>query len=281
MYFVDAGVRLGRNFTEFKNRWFNTIMLDAYRTICMPTDFAEEQIKGRIRDLTMTIQAKDYFDLPDMLINKIKVRLPPKAWEQYREMEKEMFTEVNTHGIEAVNSGSKSMKCRQLASGAVYTDKDSNWTLAHDAKMDYLHDIVGELNGAALVIAYQFKSDLARLKSAFPKGREYSPANKLAFMRGEFQIMFAHPASAGHGIDGMQVVCNNMVIFSMTWNLEEFQQIMDRINPVRQLSAGFDRDVYISLLIGENTVEEEMSERLESKATLEESMALAMKRRGS
>ena len=71
----------------------------------------------------------------------------------------------------------------------------------HDAKLDALESIVEELNGAPLLVAYQYKHDLARLKKKFPHGvalGKGKQGNKdmEAWNRGEIPIMFAHPASA-------------------------------------------------------------------------------------
>lgn len=172
-------------------------------------------------------------------------------------------------------------------SGAAYYIPDDGsdtapWVKVHDAKLDALHDLVSDLNGASLLVAYQFRSDLARLKEAFPTGRYFddNPKTLADFIAGKFQIMFIHPASGGHGIDGMQEVCQDIAFFSQTWNLEEFEQVIERIGAVRQVSAGFFRDVRVHLLVAENTIEEDMVARLDSKASVQDSLKAAMKRRG-
>lgn len=288
MWFIDGGARLGRTFTAFQQRWFNAIRgSDAHEIIYKPSPFAKEQIEAAIRDVTISINARDYMDLPPTLTNVIKVTLPAEAYAQYREMEREMFTEIDGEDIEAVNSGAKSMKCRQIASGAAYYLPDDGsdtapWVKVHDAKMEALQDLVSDLNGASLLVAYQFRSDLARLKEAFPKGRYFddNPATLRDFIAGKIPILFIHPASGGHGIDGMQEICQDIAFFSQTWNLEEFEQVIERIGAVRQVSAGFFRDVRVHLLVAENTIEEDMVERIDSKASVQESLKNAMKRRG-
>lgn len=279
-WYIDAGQRLGRTFSSYKERWFNSIRVDTYQYIVKPTDFAEAEIKAKLADVTLTVDAADYMDLPPIQHNHISIPLPPKAWQHYREMEKEFFTLIESRDIEAVNSGAKGMKLRQLASGAAYHDDEANFVETYDGKLDRCEDILNELNGGSLIIAYQFKSDLARLKKRFPNARTFSAANKEAFRRGEFPLLLVHPASAGHGIDGLQDVCHHMVVFSQTWNLEEFIQVTERIGPTRQVSAGFWRTTFIHLLIGENTIEEDMVDRIESKASIQDAVKAAMKKRG-
>lgn len=288
-WFVDAGARLGRSFSAYQERYFNSVRVkgDNHKIIVVPTMHAEGHIKRAMADCTLTIEAKDYFDLPPLVKNVIPIKLPPKAYQHYREMEREMFTEIMHNEIEAFNSGAKSMKCRQLASGACYTEPDpgndtKQWVVVHDEKLDALEDIVEEAAGAPILVAYQFKSDLARLKKRFPQGVYFDdkPETLAAFRAGKIPILFLHPASAAHGIDGMQDVCNIVVWFSMTWNLEEFEQLIERIGPTRQVQAGLYRTVYCHMLVAENTVEEEMVERVETKASVQDSLKAAMKRRG-
>lgn len=288
-WYLDGGQRLGRTFTAFKNRWFRQIKVgdDAFQFRLEAWPFAEEQIKAALSDLTLTIEAKDYFDLPPTVVNRIPITLPPKAYAHYREMEREMFTEIKNREIEAVNAGSKSMKLRQLASGAAYVQPDdgsdaAQWVDVHDEKIEALRDIVSDLAGEPVVVAYFFKSDLARLKKAFPEGVYFDDSAKTLddFCAGRIPVLFLHPASAAHGIDGMQEHCRNIVWFSMTWNLEDFQQTNERIGATRQVQSGFYRTVYVHLLVGENTIEEDMVDRVESKASVQDAVKAAMKKRG-
>ncbi len=260
---------------------------DAFAVKLEPYPHADAEIKGLLRDVSLTIEAKDYFDLPPLVMNKIPVYLSDKASKHYREMEKEMFTEIRENPVEAFNAGSKSMKCRQLASGAVYVEPDDGrdpkpWVVVHDDKIEALKDVVAEAAGAPIIVAYQFRSDLARLQKAFPEGRYFDdkPATLAAFRAGRIPVLFIHPASAAHGIDGMQDACNIIVWFSLTWNLEEFEQLVERIGPTRQAQAGLNRSVYCHLLVAQDTVDEEMVERIETKASVQDSLRAAMKRRG-
>lgn len=60
----------------------------------------------------------------------------------------------------------------QLANGAIYTDDTcSAFAEIHDAKLQALEDVIEEVPGMSVLVAYHFKSDLARLQRAFPKGR--------------------------------------------------------------------------------------------------------------
>lgn len=127
------------------------------------------------------------------------------------------------------------------ASGAVYTDDAGCWSELHDAKLQALDSILIEAAGAP--------------------------------------VLFAHPASAGHGLN-MQDGGNILVFFSHWWDLEQYQQIIERIGPTRQIQAGHNRPVFIHHIIAAGTMDEMVMERRNSKRTVQDILLDAMKKRG-
>jgi SNF2 family DNA or RNA helicase len=287
LWFLDAGQRLGRTFSAFEQRWFayvrdpNADPDQRYAVSQKLLPFAEQEIHDRLRDLCLTVDAKDWFDLDEPIVRNVYVDLPAAVRVKYREMEKEMFTQLEEHDIEAFNAAARTMKCLQFANGAVYTDDKGNWKEVHDEKIQALESVVAEANGAPVLVAYHFKSDLARLQRAFPKGRQLDadPATIRDWNAGKVPILFAHPASAGHGLN-LQDGGNILVYFSVNWNLEEHQQILERIGPMRQKQAGHDRNVWVYRILARDTVDEVVLDRIESKREVQEVLLEAMKRRG-
>ena len=281
MWFVDGGQRLGKSFTAFSDRWFRK-SFDGFGM--EPTDFAQKQIQTLISDVCLSLDAKDYFNLSEPITNRIVVDLPYKARQQYRDMEKKMFLELEGHlgptEVEALNAASKTQKCLQLANGAIYTDESRNWTEVHDAKIQALEDIVEESGGAPVLVAYHFKHDLARLRAAFPRARQLDadPGTIRDWNAGRIPMLLAHPASAGHGLN-LQDGGNILVFFSVNWNLEEHQQIIERIGPTRQAQAGHDRPVFLHYILASDTVDFDVLDRLESKRSVQDILMQAMKRR--
>ena len=106
-----------------------------------------------------------------------------------------------------------------------------------------------------VLVAYQFKSDLARLLKAFPEGRHlHTERDEDDFKAGKIPMMFLHPKSGGHRVDGLQYACRHIVFFGHNWSLGQYQQVIERIGPVRQMQAGFDRLVFIHHIIARGTV---------------------------
>ena len=279
MWFVDKGDRLGRTFDAFKQRWFHAshtgFGVEA-------NDNAQDQMQEALRDVCITIDAADWFDLEEPIINRIMVELPPAVKVMYKQMEKQFFLELESgQQIEALNAAAKSMKLMQVANGACYLEGGEQWETVHDEKLDALEEIVEESCGMPILCLYNFKSDLARLKKRFPDGVDMAAKGGLERAQaGEGRIWFGHPASMGHGVDGLQYHTNIMVFFGYSWSLENYLQAIERIGPTRQLQAGFKRPVFMHMIMAADTVDELVLERLHSKREVQDILMEAMKHRG-
>lgn len=279
IWFLDKGQRLGRTFDDFKQRWF-TASYDGFSVEARP--FAQQQIQEALRDLCLTIDAKDWFNLREPIVNNIYVDLPAAARAKYEDMEKRMFMELSGHEVEAFGAAARTVKCLQLCNGAAYVgESNSEWIEVHDAKLQALDDIVEEAAGMPVLVAYNFKSDLARLHKAFPKGRQLDsdPQTIRDWNAGKIPVLFAHPASAGHGLN-LQDGGNILVFFGHDWNLENRLQIIERIGPTRQMQAGHDRPMLIHNIIARGTVDEMVLERVETKREVQDILLAAMKVKG-
>lgn len=283
-WFLDKGQRLGRTYGSFTERWFQR-SFDGYSVDPLP--FAQEQITEKMRDICISIDPKDYFDIKEPIVTEVYVDLPPAARKLYDEMEKKMFIEIGEHQIEAFNAAARTNKCAQLANGAAYLDnpnpedkRPKDWRVVHDAKLEALEDIIEESAGAPILVAYEFKSDLARLKKHFPKGRHFDDKRQTEkdWNAGKIPIMFIHPKSGGHGVS-LQYGGNALVFFGFSWNLEEYLQVIERIGPVRQLQAGFDRNVFLYFIIARDTVDEDFMERRKTKKSVQDILLNSMKRK--
>jgi SNF2 family DNA or RNA helicase len=276
-WFLDAGQRLGRTYQSFSDRWFR-LTRDGYGLEPLAT--AQEEIQNKMRDLCLSLDARDWFDIAESIVNVIRVELPAKARALYRNMEREMFLAIDGSEVEAFNAASKTIKCLQLANGAIYTDESgSKFSEVHDAKIQALESVIEEAAGAPVLVAYHFQSDLARLLRAFPQARhlDSGPGTIRDWNAGRIPVLLAHPASAGHGLN-LQDGGNILAFFGHWWNLEEYQQIIERIGPTRQAQAGHHRPVFIHLIVAAGTVDELVMARRQSKREVQDILLEAMKR---
>jgi len=279
LWFLDRGKVLGKSFTAFRNRWFRPVNCGQFtRWDIFPHSCKE--IETAVAPLTVSLNAADWFDLQNFVIKDVPAYLPTKAMAQYKEFEKELFLELaKNKEVEALNAASKTIKCLQIASGALYTDEEHNWHHIHDAKIEALESIINEAGGAPIIVAYHFKSDLERLLKHFPEGRFLDSHQKTEddWNKGKIPLLFAHPASAGHGLN-LQYGGNIITFFSHWWDLEQYQQIIERIGPTRQAQAGFKRPVFIYNIKAEGTIDSVVIDRRNSKRSIQDSLLLACKR---
>lgn len=296
LWFLDAGQRLGRTYSAFESRWFAYQRAKdaaggwnpAVKPIVLP--YAQEQIQDLIRDICLTLDAKDYFpDLKEPIVSPVYVDLPSAARARYREMEKKLYTEIDGRSVEAFNAAAKTQKLLQLANGAVYVDplaendddpRAKEWREVHNAKLDALESVVEEANGMPVFVSYEFKSDLARILKAFPKARYLDDSQQTIddWNAGRIPMLLSHPKGGGHGLnlqDGGNIIC----YFGNNWDLELYLQILERIGPMRQLQSGHDRNVHVIPIIARDTVEETVIARRAGKEEVQSALLESMKRR--
>lgn len=280
-WFLDAGHRLGNSFTAFSHRWFRSVPgSDPQRQVIEPMPFSEEQIRNAIQDITLVVDIKDYVDVGDAIENIRYVDLPAPAQRQYDEMAKELATEIDGQVIEAFSAGTKSQKLLQIASGAVYTDDKGTWSTVHDEKIEELRSVMEEALGLPLLVFYHFKSDLARILKAFPNARQLddNPKTMADWQAGKIPMLLAHPASAGHGTDGLQHGTHICCFFSTNWSAENDAQAIERIGPTRQMQAGYKRAVMVHRLVARDTVEESAVHRLRTRVSVDKALRDGLKK---
>jgi superfamily II DNA or RNA helicase len=168
IYALDLGQRLGRYITHYRFTYFNPSGYGGYTWL--PKAESEQAIKEKLSDLALSMRAEDYLELPPLIEENIWVDLPPKARKAYDDMEDELIMLLDSDEVTAANAAVASGKCRQIASGGAYLDKHDEEkrrsVKVHDAKTEALVDLVDELQGSPLLIAYEFHHDLERIREA-------------------------------------------------------------------------------------------------------------------
>jgi len=273
-WFLDKGERLGRTFSAFEQRWFRK-GYDGFSL--QPQPHAQGEMQALLQDICLTVTG---LPVDEPIRNPIYVDLPPAARRQYHDMEEEMFAQIGLEGVEAANAAVRTGKCLQIANGAIYTDDAGHWEVVHDAKLEALESVIEEANGAPVLVAYNFKHDLVLQRRKFPTARvlDADPDTIREWNAGEIPILLAHPASAGHGLN-LADGGNILAFFGLNWSLETHMQIIERVGPMRQKQAGYDRPVFVHYIMARNTVDDMVFERLQSKKTVQQILLDAMKAR--
>ncbi|QCW21959.1 DNA helicase [Caulobacter phage Jess A] len=285
-WFVDGGVRLGRTWTDFNDRWFQTRNEKGTWAknpnfqvpVKRPVEWAQEQIEDALRDVTVSLKAADWFDIKEPIVRKVEIELPGRARALYKDMARNFYMQLGSREIEAANAGVKSGKLLQLASGATYTE-GREWEAVHDLKLEALDSIIQEAAGMPVLVAYHWNHSLQRIKHAFKYARELDddPATQKLWNAGRIPLLVAHPKSCGHGLN-LQDGGNILVFFDHWWDLEGHEQIIERIGPTRQLQSGHNRPVFVYYIVARRTEDERVLLRHSSKRSVMDLLMDAMRK---
>lgn len=271
IYLIDFGKALGRTMTAYKQRFFEQDYMGYNYT---PRKGAEEQIYRLVEPYVLSMSAEDYLELPERIDLEEQIALPAKTLAAYIDFEKTLLAELeNGEEIEAISAAALANKLLQWANGAVYTDEHGNWVEVHNAKLDALAEIVEQNEGENILVAYNYKSDLARLRKRFPDAvvLDKSAETITRWNNGEIPMLLAHPASAGHGLN-LQRGGALAVWFGLCWSLENYQQFNARLH--RQ---GQDRPVRIVHLVAEGTIDHRVMTVLHNKDANQNNLLQALK----
>jgi len=271
IYLLDSGKRLGRNMTAYKQRFFESDYM-GYSLTLRPG--SEQRIHELIDDISLSMNANDYLELPDRIELTKSVKLSPKLMKEYKELEQEFYLELdNGESVEAVSAAVVSNKLLQFCNGAVFTDDQGNWSEIHKGKIEALKEITEDNPSENILVAYNYKSDRERILKAFPDAVVLDKEGQAVedWNNGKIKILLAHPASAGHGLN-LQRGGSLMVWFGLNWSLELYQQMNGRLH--RQ---GQTKPVRIVHLVAEGCIDERVVTVLGDKAMTQDRLMAALK----
>ncbi len=276
VYLLDMGERLGKTLTGYRERYF--IPDKRNRTVIFnwkPKPDAEKAIYKKLSDICISMKSEDWLKLPGRIDNIVSVRLPAKAMERYIKLDSELLLPFKEGDVVANTAAVLANKLLQMANGAVY-DETGRVQEIHNAKLEALENIVEAANGNPVLIFYTYKHDLMRIQNCLKayKPRELKTTQDIRdWNEGNVQVMLAHPASAGHGLN-LQAGGNTIVWFGLTWSLELYQQSNARLH--RQ---GQKKGVVVHHLVAEGTMDAQVMKALASKEAGQEALLLAVKAR--
>jgi len=277
LYLLDQGQRLGKTITEYRNNYFKEGKRNGHIVYDYKLRGDPQDIYDKIGDICISMKAEDYLQLPERIDRIVEVTLSDEDMKAYLKFEEEqVLAMADDEEISAVNAAALTNKLLQFANGAVYREDHTYYTV-HEAKLDALEEDIEAANGQPYLVFYQYKSDLERiterLKAYKPKTLKDGDSID-AFGRGEVQVLLAHAASAGHGIDGLQKAGHLVGWYGVPWSLELYLQATGRLD--RQ---GQTERVVNTRFVVKGTMDEEVVAALERKAVGQEALLEAVKAR--
>lgn len=243
----------------------------------VPRPGAEEQIYEKIADMTISMKALDYLDMPECIYVNHEVEMSEPERKLYDQLKQDLIIPLEDGDIDAANAASLSNKLLQMSNGAVY-DENGETRVIHSRKLEMLEDLIEAANGQSVLIAYWFKHDRQRILEHLT-ACGYSPrdiresADITDWNAGKIPVALIHPASAGHGLN-IQAGGHILIWFGLTWSLELYQQTNARL-----WRQGQKQTVTVHHIVTKNTVDEDVLAALASKDVTQEKLIAAVKAR--
>lgn len=275
MYLVDGGVRLGKTITDYRANYFrpgaqNGGIIYEYK----PLPTTENVLSEKIADITLSMKALDFLDMPELTYINNYVELSPKVKKQYDKFEEDQVLQLmQEEEITALSAAALSNKLLQFAGGAIY-DADRQVHGVHNEKLETLVEMIEAANGSPVLVAYNFQHEKDRILDALKDyGAEALEGvdSVRRWNNGEIPVLVTHPASAGHGLN-MQKGGNRIIWFGVTWSLELYQQFNARLWRQGQRSG-----VFVHHIVARGTIDEKVIAALSGKAATQDRLMSAVK----
>lgn len=254
---------------------------------------AEQEIYDRIRPLALRMAADDYLDMPTLIENNIRVDLPDNVMRIYDQLEEDLIAKLDSKVIVASTAAAASMKCRQVANGGIYLDQDvqalvklpkskREWVNLHTEKVDALADLIEELQGSPLLVAYDFEHDLDRLREKLGVDVPYigggvsakrSAELEAQWNAGKLPVLLGHPQAMAHGLN-LQEMGNHVCWHSLTWDYELYDQFIRRV--LRQ--GNKSKKVFCHHIMAKGTIDEAVLAAVKSKRKGQNALFDALKK---
>lgn len=260
---LDRGKRLGISISAYRDKWFIPDRKNGHVVYSWQIrEGAAEKIHAAVQDIMVSVESG--IVLPSLTYNEVLVTFDMS---RYDEMKKNMISD----SVVAVSAGVLAGKLAQMANGAVYDD-DRCVHRIHDAKLDALEDIVDQ--GEPVLCFTSYQHDQRRILKRFPNAKVFDgEASLKAWQRGEIELLLMHPASGGHGVDGLQLGGSVAVWFGLPFSLDLYEQANARLH-----RTGQQRSVTIHHLIALDTIDQEIMDVLANKGDLQRALLKAVER---
>lgn len=269
VFLLDGGARLGSS-------WFR------YRSVvCEPTQVgpasnhlrwddkegAAEAVAGLIDDMTIRHVFEDCTDIPENHEYVVRTTLSPKHRRAYEVLKEHALLELENGDVSPFNKGVIAQKLLQMASGAVYDDEGIDRLYSTD-RYELVTDLVRQRDQCVVAFNWRHQRD-ELLKLADKYDIKYGLIDGTVsarrreqvveqFQSGIIKVIYAHPASAGHGLT---LTRGRATIWaSPVYNAEHYIQFNKRIYRIGQRHR-----TETIIVIAEDTIDGQVADRLMGK----------------
>ena len=268
-FILDGGQRLGSSFYRFRDTVCNPVQKgrNANAIEWVDKEGAEEAVFGLLSDIVIRHKFEDCVDIPPTHIYTINYDLPAKQLKAYVELEATAMLQLKSGSLNAVNAAALATKLLQVASGAVYSSPDK-YLQVDTERYEMALDLIEARKHTLCFFNWKHQRDNLVAEATkrkirycvFDGGASDQERENLVnqFQMGLYQVMFAHPQSAGHGLT--LTTGDTTLWVSPTYNLSHYIQGSRRIPRMGQTKKTEN-----IMLVAPDTIEEKVYAMLMDK----------------
>ena len=261
-----VGIRFGFNYYAWRATYFRDALQGSGLAfhkwkLAVPL----EQVLQPIADKIFTLTASDYLAIPPVSHIRHDIALDADTMAAYRDLDAFLGFTLNGDTL-TVEEGAKFAKLQTLCNGFIYDTNGNAVRSAYTAKLTAVADFVADCRdaGEPVLLFYAFREEAIWLQELLSeRGVRCESVQRAGFMErwnsGETECLFAHPASAGHGLN-LQHGGRIIVWSSLTYNYEYYAQANARL--ARQ---GQTRQVQVHYFLTRDTCEPRVWTALQNK----------------
>lgn len=280
IWLLDEGESLGKNVTKFRERFCVQDGPQRFMKYEVRKGMQQE-IQEAIAHLCLRLDIKDYLSMPELIFNDVLVDLPDDVMTSYLDLEKQMFIALDEVGAtrDISHAGALYSACKQVANGGLY-DNDHVGHSIHHEKVKAAREIVDELQGKPVIIAYQYEHDVDRLKKEFPGIKVIKGGMKSSdfdavldgWNSGSVIELAVQAQALSHGANMQYGAGRDIIWLGLPDSLEIYLQLNARL-----WRQGVDSTVRIHRVLAANTVDLMVRDRTDSKQDVQTSLLQSLK----
>ncbi len=283
LYLLDDGQRLGKSFYAFRAAACQAVQImdnpvyvkdkvTGLMKAVTPVNWVDREsieltVAALIRDITIRHKFEDCVDIPPNHMYARSFTLSKAHMKAYAAMQDDRLVQLRKTTVTAINAAAVAGKLLQISSGAVYDDNES-YALIASERYELILDLVEERPHTIVFFNWKHQRD-ELIKEATKRGVSFAVYDGTTtdrdrtqivndYQAGKYQVLFAHPQSAGHGLTLTKGVAS--IWASPTYNLEHFLQGLKRIHRIGQTQK-----TETIVIVAEGTIDEAVWQALQDK----------------
>jgi SNF2 family DNA or RNA helicase len=254
-------------FTQFRNMVMEHQSIYVWTPRREALDIVYKAMRPAIR-----FKRDDCLDLPGEMFQTRDVELSAEQTKHYKEIMRELYTEVQGGKVTAMNEGVKLSKLLQIACGVVYDSTGTPREIDAGSRLETLMELIEQIN-EKIIIFVPFTAVTGMLARELNKHWNFAvvtgdtPIKERNQIFSDFQNpaididIIAHPACMSHGLTLTEA--STIIWYAAIDSNDTYQQANGRIT-----RAGQKYVANIIHLAG-STVERRMFKRLESRQKIQ------------